>query len=142
MRTTTRLLAIVGTSAAIAAAGALPAFADGTTAQFDKAIRTANGAGVHVTVSVTCDPYTDWGGNYMTSTPVDVTLTQAVRRGNMTSGTAEGTATCDSTAHEVTVLVVPAPYAFNRGSALVWVTPTFDTAISPPVVAGATIRIR
>lgn len=135
------------TAAAAAAAAVLvivtpTAFASGTSVQFDGAELQAKGAGVAATVTVTCDAYVDVWGNSMTSTPVDVTVTQALPKGLITSGTGEGTVACDSTPHDVTVLVVPSTYSFKRGSALAWVTPTFDNATSPAVLAGVTVKIR
>jgi|GEM_PF-2194908 len=141
MKNAKRLLAAGLTVGLLTLATALPAFAAGTAVQVGRVSLVARGAGVDVTVAVTCDPYTDYWGSSMTSTPVQVTLTEALRRGNLTTGSGTGVAVCDSTPHGVTVLVVASGYAFARGPALVWVTPTFDSASTPPVVSGATVRI-
>ena len=141
MRPTTRLLSITAAAGVVVTLAALPALASGTSASVNGARLLARGAAVSVTVTVTCDPYIDWSGNPQTSTPVTVTINEAVRHGVMTQGSASGTAACDSTPHRVTVLMVPAPLAFTRGSALITVTPTFNSAITPPALV-RTVAIR
>jgi len=137
---------MITTAAAVAAATLAiltpTAFATGTRVQFDTAVVQAKGAGVAATVTVTCDPYVDVWGNAMTSTPVDIAITQALPKSLITSATGEGTVACDSTPHDVTVLIAPSTYPYRRGPALVWVTPTFDNATTPAVLAGITVKIR
>jgi len=131
MRKLTMGVATLAMAGVVTAVTAGAAFATGTDVSVGGAQLVARGAGVDVTLNVTCDPYTDYWGNYMTSTPVNVSVSETVRRGLISTGSGSGTAICDSTPHTVTVLVTAPTYAFIRGSALVTVTPTFDVATSP-----------
>jgi hypothetical protein len=117
--------------AVAATVGVTPAFAGGTSVQLNHLHLVARGVAVNASVTVTCDPYTDVFGQAQTSTPVSVTISEAVRRGHITQGTGTGVATCDSTPHTITVLVQTATYAFIRRSALVSITPTFNSDSTP-----------
>jgi hypothetical protein len=119
---------------------ALPALAVGPTVSVRSAKLVARGAGVTATVTVTCDPYTDYWGQPVTSTPVTITIDEAVRKGLVTSATGSGDAVCDSLPHKVSVLLVPTTYAFVKGSALIIATATLDNATTPPQLAG-TVKI-
>jgi len=140
MRALTRTTATTVAVGALSVLAALPAMAAGPTVSVRSAGLVARGAAVNATVIVTCDPYTDYWGQAMTSTPVTVTINEAVRGGLITSATGNGDAVCDSLPHKVSVLVVPATYKFTKGPALISATATLDSGITPAQFVG-TVKI-
>ena len=122
------VLTSLTTCMVVGAVVATPALA-ASAYQVDSAKLVARGAGVAVTVTVTCDPYTDWTGQPSTAVDVTMALRQSVRHGTITSGTADSgwLNICDSTPHKVSLLVLPSPDAMTKGSALATSTVTFNT---------------
>jgi hypothetical protein len=140
MRALTRTAATTIAVGALSVLAALPALAAGPTLSVKSASLVARGAAVNATVTVTCDPYTDYWGQAMTSTPVTITINEAVRRGLVTSATGNGDAVCDSLPHKVSILVIPTTYAFIKGPALIVATATLDSATTPAQLVG-TVKI-
>jgi hypothetical protein len=94
-----------------------------------------------VTTTVACDPYTDVFGQPQTSTPVDVFVLQVVRQGRVVQATGSGTVACDSTVHSLTITVLSSTDAFVRGPAIVEITPTLNSATTPPAPS-KNVRVR
>jgi hypothetical protein len=121
-------LAAIAGIAAMSAMFASPAFA-ADFLQVNSAALVARGAGVTVTITVTCDPYTDFTGQPSTAVDVNLGFRQAVRHGNLTTGSVDTgyLNICDSTPHQLSELVMPSPYAAIKGSSIVTTTLTFNT---------------
>lgn len=142
MRALSRVIAVTGACAMAVAVGALPAAADSTVVALNSAELLARGAAIEVGVSVTCDPYTDVWGTPQTSTPVQVTVNQAVKKGFISTSSGDATAACDGQAHALHVVVYADDKAFIRGPALVSVTANFNNWSTQPQIQGAPIRVR
>jgi hypothetical protein len=134
MHLPTRAAVLAAATGAVLALGALPALAGTSPVSVHSARLVARGAGVTVSVSVTCDPYTNYNGQPSTVVDVTVAFREAVRHGNLTTGSTDlgFLDICDSTPHSLAVLVLPSPYAAIKGSALVQTTTRFDTFGGPP----------
>lgn len=98
----------------------------------------AKGAGVQVSVTVTCAPYDHyWNpGTLNSEGTAQVTITQAVKKGQIASGYAEAKVVCDATPHTTSVLIIATTRAFQHGQAMVS-GQLSNIYMSPPVLATA-----
>lgn len=120
-----KFTSMMSASVAALAVSVLAAGPAGAAAGDSMTIRSAglvaNGAGVRISVTVSCAPYDDalHPGSMIYEGIAQVTITQAVKKGQITSGYAETAVVCDATPHTTSVLIVATSKAFQRGPALV-----------------------
>jgi len=119
--------AVVGVT--LVTAFATPQAFAGSAFAVNSAIRLARGAAVSVSVTVTCDPYTDWTGQPSSAVDVNIAFRQAVRHGIITTGSVDSgwLNICDSAAHSLRLQIEPSPYAAVKGAAIVDGVVSFNT---------------
>jgi hypothetical protein len=108
-----------------------PAFASDAIDVMDTGQLLANGAAITTQLTVSCSP--QFPGDTVS---VTLTVTQAVKKGQMTSAEPDQPifgVPCDDQPHTLTFTLVPSPFAFQKGSAFAQATaggmvPRFSTS--------------